>query len=121
MPSEIPFVPGDPEQKISITLDGEPYVMRARWNTSDDDGAGAWYLDVWERDGKTAIALGIKLVLGTKLGITFNHPLFVAGLLMYRTEGSGEARLQDLGGRVILVHMTVGDAIISAALPPAAA
>lgn len=112
MASIIPFVPGIPEQTISITLDGEPYVMRARWNTSDDGLVGAWYLDAWERDGKTPIAFGIKLVLGVRLGRNFTHPLFSAGLLLIETVETGlEATLQDFGSRVLLVHLNTAEAV----------
>lgn len=113
MPSLIPFTPGDPEQVIAITLDGDPYVLRARWNTRD----AAWYLDAWERDGTTPIAFGIKLVLGVKLGSTYNHPLFIAGMFLIDDSGTGiEAGLNDLGGRVVLMHMTAADAVLAAAV-----
>src|SRR5690242_10680577 len=119
MPSILPFVPGDPEQTIAVTLDSQPYVFRARWNTQDNGGAGAWYLDVYERDGTTAIALGLKLVLGVRLGRTYNHPLFIAGMFVIDDTGTGrEAGFFDLGATHFVAHMTVADAIISAALPP---
>lgn len=112
----IPFVPGDPEQLFPITLDNEPYVLRARWNTRDDDGA--WYLDAWERDGKTPIAFGVKLVLGVRLGETYNHPLFLGGMFLVDESGTGaEPGFDDLGGRVILVHMTVADALLAGSPP----
>lgn len=116
MPTIIPFVPGDPEQPISITLDGEPYVLRARWNASDDDGVGAWYLDAWERDGITPIAFSVKLVLGARLGETYQHPLFLAGMFLVDESGTGaEAGLFDLGTRVTVWHMTVADTILAEA------
>jgi|SRR6185369_15744246 len=109
MATIIPFVPGDPLQLIAITLDTEPYVMRARWNSDDL----AWYLDVWERDGTTPIAFGIKLVLGVRLGSTYLNPLFTAGLFLIDNDNSGvEAGLNDLGRRVVMVHLTAADAII---------
>jgi hypothetical protein len=115
MPSIVPFVPGDSEQTIAITLDNEPYVLRARWNTTD----AAWYLDAWERDGTTPIAFGIKLVLGVLLGRTLNHPLFLAGMFMVDDSGTGvEAGLSDLGARVTLWHMTAADTVL-AGLPRA--
>lgn len=118
MPTIVPFSPGTPEQRIAITLDGEPYVLRARWNTSDDGLVGSWYLDAWERDGKTPIALGIKLVLGIKLGRSYDNPLFLSGLMMFDISDSGvEAGLFDFGVRVVLVHLTAGDVILSGALP----
>lgn len=114
MPSIIPFAPGIPEQPITITLDGESYVLRARWNTWD----AAWYLDAWERDGTTPIAFGVKLVLGTKLGGDIDHPLFLGGMVLIDNAGTGEdPQFSDLGTRCLLVHMTVGDAVLSS-LPP---
>lgn len=111
MPSIIPFVPGEPLQIAPVPLDGQSYVLRVRWNTTDN----AWYLDAWERDGTTPIAFGIKLVLGVKLGITYNHALFTAGMFMFPLDDTGaEPGLNDLGVRVLLVHMTVDDAILSA-------
>lgn len=111
MPSIIPFVPGDPLQIASVPLDGVTYVLRARWNTTDV----AWYLDAWERDGTTPIAFGIKLVLGVRLGSTYNHVLFAAGMfLLPLTDNGFDPGLNDLGGNVLLVHMTVDDAILSA-------
>lgn len=114
MPTILPFVPGDPEQLIKITLDDTPYVLRARWNTRDD--GGAWYLDAWELDGTTPIAFGIKLVLGVLLGETYSHPLFLGGMFLVDESGTGaEPKLGDLGGRVIVIHMTATDAALSEA------
>lgn len=111
MPSIIPFAPGDPLQIVSIPLDGVTYVLRARWNTTEN----AWYLDAWERDGTTPIAFGIKLVLGVKLGITYNHALFTAGMFLLPLTDSGvDPGFADLGSTVLLVHMTLDDAILSA-------
>lgn len=114
MPTIIPFVPNDPDQRLEIVLDQESYVLRARWNTSD----AAWYLDAWERDGKTPIAFGVKLVLGVMLGRTYQHPLFLAGMFLIDDSGTGaEPGLGDLGGRVILVHLTIGDGVLAGTTP----
>lgn len=110
MPTEIPFVPGDPEQKISISLDDQLYVLRARWNTRDDDGVGAWYLDAWQSDGVTRIASGIKLVVGIMLGRLVHHQLFLGGMFLVDYTGTGNnPGLNDLGNTVILLHMTIAD------------
>ena len=115
MASFIPIEPGVPEQKLSIGLDREVYVLRFRWNGSDDVRKGAWYMDAWEADGTTPIAFGIKLVLGALLGRRYNHPLFVGGLfLVERGAPTGEEpRLFDLGRRVILMHFTIADRILA--------
>lgn len=111
----VPIRPGVPEQKISIALDRNVYVLRFRWNTSDDARKGAWYMDAWESDGKTRIALGIKLVLGALLGKSYSHQLFIGGMfLVERGQVTGqEPRLFDLGGRVVLVHFTAADRILA--------
>ena len=110
MPSVIRLTPSTPLQGGSVTLDGEPYVLRVRWNTSD----AAWYLDAWERDGTTPIAFGVKLVLGARLGSTYNHALFAAGMFMLDLSDTGaEAGFDDLGTRVLLIHMTADDAVVS--------
>lgn len=110
----VPVIPGDPEQIIEIVLDEELFVLRLRWNTSDNDGAGSWYLDAWESDGVTPIAFSIKLVIGVRLGETYNHPLFQSGMFLVDESGTGaEAGLFDLGGRVQLYHLTVGDAVLA--------
>ena len=114
MPTIIPFVPNDPDQRISIVLDDEPYVLRARWNTFDE----SWYLDAWERDGKTPIAFGVRLVLGQMLGAGYNHPLFLGGVFLQENAPKDgvdgvESDLSDLGGRVDIVHLTVADRVIS--------
>lgn len=112
----IPIVPGEPEQRLAIALDNEPYVLRVRWNTRDN----AWYLDAWERDGKTPIAYGLKLVLGVLLGRTVPHPLFAAGMFLVPADPSDgrEAGLNDLGGRINLVHLTTADAVVLRQPPP---
>ena len=110
MASVINFKPSEPLQLASVALDGVTYVLRARWNTTD----GAWYLDAWERDGTTPIAFGIKLVLGVRLGSTYGHVLFAAGMfLLPLTDSGAEPGLDDLGRGVLLVHMTADDAVVS--------
>lgn len=110
MASIIPFVPGDPEQFIAITLDQVPYVLRARWNTRD----AAWYLDAWESDGVTVIAYGIKLVLGVFLGQRVRHPLFLSGMFVIDDSGTGiDPGLNDLGGRCSLMHITADERVLA--------
>lgn len=122
MATIIPFDPGVPEQPIAIVLDGIAYIMRARWNSRDDEDNGAWYLDVWERDGVTRIAVSLKLVLGVRIGRNVPHPLFRSGLILVDGRGpddpyrGGEPRLNDLGGVVTLWHMNAAD-IVLASLP----
>lgn len=119
MATIIPITPGDPDQPLSITLDDRQYLLRFRWNSRDDDGKGAWYMDAWESDGVTSIAFGVKVVLGTLLGKTVSHPLFSAGIFALDYSGTGEeARLNDLGGRVVVVHFNLADRILSSLPAP---
>lgn len=115
MASVIPIEPGVPEQKMSIALDRDVYVLRFRWNTSDDLRKGAWYMDAWESDGVKPIAFGLKMVLGTLIGRRYNHPLFVGGLFLVErgTPSGDEPRLGDFGRRVVLMHFTIADRILA--------
>lgn len=98
--------PGDTHQRINTTLDGVAYVLRVRWNTLD----AAWYLDAWERDGKTRIAAGVKIVVGILLAQTVQHPLFMSGIFAWDTSGRDlDPGLVDLGNRVLLVSVTAAD------------
>jgi hypothetical protein len=125
MATVITLVPGDPEQRVQITLDGVGYTLRARWNSRDDEDLGAWYLDAWDRNGTTPIAWGVKLVLGIRLGATAQHPLFSGGG-MFLVDGRApddpnrgqNPRLNELGGAVTLWHFTAADAVL-ASLPKA--
>ena len=118
MATIIPLSPCEPEQKIEITLDQETVIMRFRYNAQADDGVGAWYLDVWEQDGETPIAFGIRLVLGARIGDTVDHPIFIGGLFLLPGKGvTDDPRLNDLGLLVDLVSLTVGDAILMETTP----
>lgn len=109
MPTIIPLTPRDPEQRLAITLDSTPYVLRVRWNTQDS----AWYLDAYERDGTTVIAISIKLVYGIKLGAIVDHPLFNSGMFLFNTTGGKlDPGFADLGRQVLLVHTTVDEAVL---------
>lgn len=109
MAQVIPVTIGESNQKITTAIDNETYVLRVRWNTRD----AAWYLDAWERDGTTAIALSVKIVVGIMLGATVQHPLFMPGLFAFDTSGEGiDPGLNDLGGRVQLIALTMGDRVL---------
>lgn len=117
MSGVIPIEPGDPEQRLEIALGGATYVLRVRWNTRDNEGRGAWYLDIWESDGKTPVALGLKIVLGVLLGRRSTHPLFAGGLFAVpEPDVTSEPGLYDLGGRVTLWYLEPDDLRL-AALP----
>ena len=60
---------------------------------------------------RTPVAYGIKVVLGTNLGRTHDHPLTRQGLLVAidRSGESRDATFDDLGDRVIVMHVTAGE------------
>lgn len=112
----VPLTPGDPEQLVEIVLGDYPVVLRARWNTR----AATWFLDIWESDATTPIALGLAIVLGAKMGNRVNHRLFDGVLFAYDTSGAGlEASLWDLGGRVQLAYLEPLDATYNVIPRPA--
>ncbi len=64
MPEIVPMVSGGlAHYQIDTTLGGRPFTLVFRWNGRD----GAWYMDVLRTD-QTAIAHGLKLVMGTFIG-----------------------------------------------------
>ena len=102
----VPIEIGDPEQRIEIVLGDVPVVMRVRWNSRDD----AWYLDIWEIDGKTEIAMGVKVVVGALLRGRVAHRLYAGALFAVDDSGDDvEPGLYDLGGRVTLWYLDAND------------
>lgn len=75
MPTLIPFVPSDGRYEFTCTIEGDQYQFHVQWNLLEQ----AWYFDLFEYDD-TPIATGIKIVLGTYLMRTYNHPLLLAGV-----------------------------------------
>ncbi len=99
MPGTIPVEPSVPDQQFTTTLTGIVYDIRVRWNTRDE----SWYMDVRDKAG-VAIQLGIRLVLGSTLGLASGNPLRPEGrFILIDTSGENrEATLDDLGTRVVL-------------------
>ena len=55
---------GNPYEEKLITLNGDSYYLTVMYNSSDDvnnDGNGAWYFDIADRN-KTEIISGIKII-----------------------------------------------------------
>ncbi len=107
----IPFIPGDPNQRLDTVLAGEARILEARWNANDH----AWYLNVRDADN-TMIAAGLKIVLGARLGWSVLHPMFV-GRALFAVDLSNtglEAGLDDFGSRVRLVYFTESDLALAA-------
>lgn len=102
----IPVDPGVPEQVMEITLDNEPIVLRVRWNGT----AGLWFLDVWERDGKTVVATGLPVVGNARIGQGVAHPVFAGALVV--VGANADPGLYDLGASAKLVHLTPSEVAI---------
>jgi hypothetical protein len=103
MPVTLPFVPSTAFFRVGTVLDGSTYIFDVRWNSREQ----AFFFDVLEVD-ETPIASGSKIVLGTYLCRTSNHPLFATGV-MVAIDLSGELReatLDDLGTRVVVRRFT---------------
>jgi hypothetical protein len=111
----LPLIPSVTEYTFDTVLDDLPYFFRVYWNDRDE----AWYLDVYDGGDRTPVAYGIKVVLGTNLGRTHDHPLTRQGLLVAidRSGENRDATFDDLGDRVIVMHVTqaeFGAAIVAA-------
>lgn len=108
----LPFhVAAGREETLFVTsLDDTNYRFRVYWNYRDR----AWYFDVAEADG-TAIATGVKVVLGVFLARTVAHRLTRDGALFaYDTTRSGrEAGPTDIGHRVLVIHVTEDEILAS--------
>ena len=118
----LPAIPSERHYGFTTTLLGVQYAFEFQWNERDADGTdGAWYFHLSEVDG-TPIALGVKVVLGCPLARTANHALVKdGGFFAYDTSNADrDARLDDFGTRVRLIHVTADElaALILAGPPP---
>lgn len=107
----IPFIQSDNNYQLYVPLTGDSgtatYVINARWNSRD----AAWYIDLYE-DDLTPIAVGLKLVLGMRLGHSMQYKTFFQEHFLQLVDTSGERRdaaFDDLGGRVKLLHMSMSE------------
>ena len=111
MPRRIPFVPSKNNYRLNVPLDGTRYLFdNIHWNAQDH--GGAWFLDLREED-ESPILLGIKLVLGARIGISSTHPFFQSYFVrVVDTAGQGiDAGYDDLGARIQLVITSLTDAL----------
>lgn len=106
----IPFIPSDNNYRLRVPLGGTTYLFDVHWNSRDSDGAGAWYFDIREED-ETPIAIGVKVVLGARIGYGNTHIFFKQHKLdVFDTSGQQlDAGYDDLGARVIVLHETADD------------
>lgn len=105
MASRIDITPGVGDQTFTTAIDDIAYVFRVRWNLRE----GAWYMHIYEEDGRTPVALGLKIVLGTYIGRQSIHPLFLSGVFVAQdtTRAGIEPTFDDLGERVQLVRYSL--------------
>ncbi len=99
MPVLLPITPSVPDQQFTTTLAGVVYQIRAKWNTRDE----SWYMDLRTPSGDP-IRLGLRLVLGAKIGRQCADPRMPAGtfVLIDTSKEDREATLDDMGTRVVL-------------------
>lgn len=113
---EIPLEPGEPNQRLTVAIGDQQYILRTHWN----ERAEAHYMDVLEVD-TTPIVEGLKLVLGVVIGRGVVHPLFSGnGFMLYDSSGSTPAReagIDDLGSRVIVFYIDSADQMLLRAQP----
>lgn len=103
MPVLIPIRASVPRQRFDVIIEGLTYTFRARWSTRSK----LWFLTVLEAGG-TPIVTGAAVTLGSAIGRTSNHALFMNGMLVARdsSKKDREAGLDDIGTRVTVRYMT---------------
>lgn len=100
----LPLIPSVPNYRVGTTLSGIVYLLDVRWNERD----AAWYMSLLTEDERM-IRAGMKIVLGTFIGIRSTHPDFPPGFFRaFDRSGQGEdASFDDIGdigndGRVVV-------------------
>lgn len=91
---ELPLLAGEPDQTVDVTIDNQPYTLRALWN----ERFGYWSLSVNERDGGP-ILTNIKMVNNYPLVKRFAR-LPIAGDLYFvsRSGKIDRPTFEDVGG-----------------------
>jgi hypothetical protein len=104
----LPLVPSLPNYRVGTTIIDTLYLLDVRWNSRDQ----AWYMDILDSE-EAVIRRGIKLVLGTYIGRTSNHPLFRNGVfvVMDRSGEGRDAGLDDMGTRVLVRYYSSDDVV----------
>lgn len=102
---EIGILPSVADQRLKVVLDGETFILRARWNAS----AGQWMLDV--EDAAGVILAGIPMTLAMPYLRRYADRRLPRGeLLIIDTSAQDlEAGLDDLGARVKLLYIEAAD------------
>lgn len=123
MAQRLPIRPSVPSFRFGTNLDGVQYRFAFHWNErAGEDGGAGWYMDVLEVDD-TPIRMGIRVVLGVRLGHRTADSRFPPGELVARDlSGEGrEAGLDDFGERVVIDYKTPAEVADQLALAEAAA
>lgn len=102
----LPLIPSVREYTFDTVLDDRAYTFRVYWNACNARDA-AWFFDVYDEDAQP-IAYGVKIVLGTNLARTYDHPLTRQGALVVidRSGSNIDATFDDLGTRIAVLHLT---------------
>ena len=96
-------VTADPQQELSVKLDGQTYTLSLHWNSR----SSRWYLDVLDDNG-VMLTAGKCVVVGWPLvGVRETDPRLPPGLIL-AVDTSGQdvdPTLDDFGTRVQLLYM----------------
>ncbi len=93
-------VNSDPSRSITVTLDGEAYIISTRWNFTDE----AWYMDLESvQDGM--LVRGIKLVIGTQLFRPYALVQLGELYVIDTQDGDKDATEESLGDRHQLFYV----------------
>lgn len=113
---EIPFTPGEPQQRLDVTIDGYPLIIEAKWVERE----AVHTLDLWEADHKTPIAFGLNVVLGAFIGRQVRHEFFAGRVLMVvdRSGGTQDAGIDELGSRIAVVCLNQLDQFLLSTAAP---
>ena len=114
MAGTIPFITSVNNYRLSVAIDAVQYLFDVHWNEREQ----AWYMDIRHSD-ETEILVGIKIVLGTSLGIRSQDPFFQTYTLR-AIDLSGQqkdAGFDDLGARVVVQLASLTDQNTNLPLP----
>lgn len=107
MSIEIPIEPGDTLLDLQTPpLEGVVYTLEIRWNIR----IGAYFMKVYDQEGVTLLAAGLKLVANWPLGAYGAGRQPPGAFVAIDTSGRGlDPGLDELGDRVKLVYFTKSD------------
>lgn len=95
-----------PTVRQTVVLDGVLYLLELQWNGRE----GCWFMHIFDANS-VPVALGIKLVVNTRLGARVRDRRMPKGFLML-LDPSGSGRGPGIGGlidSVVLVYRDAAD------------